>query len=115
MRAAEQKLVIDRLTAEVSIQLVKVILPGGELIGKEIGEGHHLGRRVLRERRCDRSAAISAAKETKSHSGVRLITKRSLCPEKEQARNRSRSCLKELPTVHRSLLICTGVAVAQYI
>ena len=76
MRTVKHELLIDRRATQVGIDLVEMILAGGELIGEEIGQRHHLRRSVLRKRSGHRGAAASAAEQPVPHGGVGLVAER---------------------------------------
>src|ERR1700737_2864053 len=97
----EEQLAVDGLAAEADVELVEVILPGGELVGEEIGQRYDLSGGAARERACDGSAAIPAAQQAEAYGGVGLIAEGGAGLEEQESGGGGGCGLEELATVHR--------------
>jgi len=64
---------VDGGEAERGVDGVEVLLRGGELVGKDVGEGDDLDARVLCEGGGHGGAATTASQQAPAHAGVRGI------------------------------------------
>lgn len=71
----EEEFAIDRLAAQVGIELVEMAAAGGQLIGKDVGQRYYLRRSVLGERGLYRRPPRPAAQQAEPDGGVCLIAK----------------------------------------
>ena len=96
VRAVKQELAVDGARPRLALSWLKCVRPACELVGKEIGQRHHLRGRVLRERSGDGSAAVAAAQQAVPHRRVGLVAEGRAWLEQKHAGRASRS-LNEFP------------------
>ena len=97
----EEELGVDGLAAEAGVELVEVIVTGGEIVGEEIGQGHDLRGGAAGERGGDGGAAVAASEQADAYGGVGLVAEGGGGLDEEESGGGCGCGLEEFSAIHR--------------
>jgi hypothetical protein len=73
VRPVKQQIFSDCRAIQTRVQLVEMLAPRCQVVREQVGQRHHLRRRIPRERRRHAASAPAAAQQRHPYSRIRLV------------------------------------------